>query len=490
MKVVNALRQTFIAAGLVGALAFTSAQAQQSLQVPIPTSASEVSGPVSGTLMTKEYVQMVGRAAYFWGYPIVATSSRRDAFAKAPERIYLGGFLPMAPIGEVTMLHDYISPEQTFIVCPNQDVVYGGGFAALDKEPMVFQVPDFGRRFWVYPIYDNRTDEIGRIGQQYGTKPGFYMIVGPNWNGKVPEGITAIVRSSTDLAFPIPRIQMDDTAEDKQAIQAPLSQVMFYPLSQFDGKMKTTDWSKIPSVPVPAGPPNKWVNPETYLEQLLVVMMQVPPLPGEEALYGEIREVLTAATKDPAIKQALVESFFAADKELVDPLWQWRYNGVAAGNGWTTLKNGAEFGADYYTRTAVAYTNIYVNVPPEAVYFYNDNDSGGTQLNGQNLYSVTFAKGQLPPVKGFWSLTLYNDRHLFNQNPLLRYSLGTKNKTLQYNPDGSLTLYAGATSPGKDKEANWLPAPVGAFSLYLRGYWADKAMLDRSWTPPTIEMVK
>jgi hypothetical protein len=87
------------------------------------------------------------------------------------------------------------------------------------------------------------------------------------------------------------------------------------------------------------------------------------------------------------------------------------------------LKNGAEFGADYFTRTAVAYTNIYVNVPPEAVYFYNDNDSSGAQMNGQNLYAITFAKGRLPPVKGFWSLTLYNDRHLFKANPLQRWSV-------------------------------------------------------------------
>jgi hypothetical protein len=95
----------------------------QQVQVPIPTTAAEVPGLVSGTLMTKEYVQMIGRTAYFWGYAVVATSSRRDAFAKAPGRIYLGGFLPMAPIGDLTMLHDYISPEQTFVVCPNQDVV-------------------------------------------------------------------------------------------------------------------------------------------------------------------------------------------------------------------------------------------------------------------------------------------------------------------------------------------------------------------------------
>ena len=117
------------------------------------------------------------------------------------------------------------------------------------------------------------------------------MIVGPNWKDKIPAGITAIVRSSTDPAFPIPRIQMDDTAEDKKAIQAPLSKVMFYPLSQFDGKMKTTDWSKIPSVPVPAGPPNKWVNPETYFDQLPAVLKRVPALRGEQALYGQISAV-------------------------------------------------------------------------------------------------------------------------------------------------------------------------------------------------------
>jgi hypothetical protein len=153
-----------------------------------------------------------------------------------------------------------------------------------------------------------------------------------------------------------------------------------------------------------------------------------------------------ASAADPALKTALVDSFVAADKELIKPLLQWRYNGIPAGNGWTTLTNGAEWGTDYDNRTAVAVSNIYVNVPPEAKYFYNDNDSVGGQLDGRNLYAVTFPKGQLPPVSGFWSLTLYNDQHLFNPNPLKRYSLGTKNKTLQQNADGSLTLYAGAPS--------------------------------------------
>jgi hypothetical protein len=404
-------------------------------------------------------------------------------------RILLGGVVPIAPVGYNTMLNDYIKPDQDFIVCPNQDVVYGGGFTALDKEPTVIQVPDFGDRYWVYPLYDTRTDEIARIGKQYGSKPGFYMIVGRNWKGEVPAGIIDVVRSPTDLVFAIPRIQMDDTAEDRKAIQPLITQVVMYPLSQFDGKIKTVDWSKIPSVPAPPGP-SKWVKPETYIDDLTTVMKEVPALPGEEALYGQIAAVFEAAANDPATKTALVESFVAADKELIKPLLQWRYNGIPAGNGWTTLTNGAEWGTDYDNRTAVAVSNIYVNVPPEAKYFYNDNDSAGVQLDGHNLYAVTFANGQLPPVKGFWSLTLYDEQHLFNANPLQRFSLGTKNKTLQYNADGSLTLYIGNKSPGEDKKSNWLPAPNGAFSLYIRAYWADRSVLDGQWRPPVVNRVQ
>jgi hypothetical protein len=111
-------------------------------------------------------------------------------------------------------------------------------------------------------------------------------------------------------------------------------------------------------------------------------------------------------------------------------------------------------------------------------------------LDGRNIYAITFAKGETPPVRGFWSLTLYDQDHFFFQNALGRYSLGTKNKTLRYNPDGSLTLYAGAKSPGADRESNWLPAPEGTFSLYIRAYWADKAILDGTWQPPAIEKMK
>jgi hypothetical protein len=132
----------------------------------------------------------------------------------------------------------------------------------------------------------------------------------------------------------------------------------------------------------------------------------------------------------------------------------------------------------------------YDNRPNETKYIYTDNDSQGKQLTGQKTYTITFAKGQVPPVHGFWSLTLYDPYHFFHPNALNRASLGTKNKGLQYNADGSLTLLVAAKSPGKDKESNWLPAPDGAFSLYLRAYWADQAILDGTWQPPAVVKVK
>lgn len=467
----------------------------ESLQVPIPKTAADVPGPVPGNTMTNDYVQLVGRMAYFWGYPLVNAHNRRQAFREAPEPGLLGGVVPVAPVGFNQMLTGYVNPDQTFIVCPNQDVAYGAGFTELDKEPTVIQVPDFGKRFYVYAMYDQRTDEIGRIGQQYGTKPGFYMIVGRNWKGKVPKGISGVIRSSTDLVFVVPRVFKDSTPEDSAAVQPVINQVVMYPLSKFDGKMKIKDYAKSPDFPVPAAASNapkgesKWVNPETYYDELPVVMKEVPPLPGEESLYKWIASIWDAASKNPETKNALNASFVAAEKELIDPLFQFQYNGKRIDTGWTVPANAAEWGTDYLNRTAISKSSMYQNTAAETQYNLREFDSDGNAFDGAKQYSITFPKGQVPPVKGFWSLTLYDQEKFFFANPLDRFSLGTKNKDLKYADDGSLTLYLGAKSPGAEMEANWLPAPNGHFSLILRLYWPEAAVLNGKWQPPEIKKV-
>jgi len=176
----------------------------------------------------------------------------------------------------------------------------------------------------------------------------------------------------------------------------------------------------------------------------------------------------------------------AANKDLIAPLFEFRNCGLTLPHNWTTISNGAAFGIDYLTRTAAAKANIFVNKPNETKYFYEELDSGGAPLHGANKYTVTFAKGELPPVKGFWSLTLYNEHHFFAPNAINRYSLGTKNRDLALNADGSLTIYVEADPPSQT--TNWLPAPKNApFVLYMRAYWPEELIAQGKWTPPPVE---
>lgn len=457
--------------------------------IPAVDTATHLAGTYAGTHFTKEYVQTIARFTYVWAWPMVNSFNRRVALTSVNEPGLRGGVLPNAPVGHIAMLTDYIQPSQRFVACPNQDVTYGMGYGSLDSMPVVMQVPDFGDRFWVYAAWDARSDAFARLGKQYGTKPGFYLMVGPHWNGNVPNGIAATFRSSTELAAFCPRVFLNDNDEDRRAIQPVLNQIMVYPLSQFDGKMKTIDWKKVPSFPVPKQGEGEiqWVPPTAFFEQLPSVLKAVAPLPGEEGIYSTVIAVLDAAQKDPSIKKILTETAIASDKELITPLKEWKFNGPPAGNGWYSAKNNADFGRDYYVRTAISKSNMYENTSPETKYIFTDDDKNGKELNGNSLYSITFPQGQEPQVEGFWSLTLYNDHHFFNPNPLNRYSLGTKNKDLKRNADGSLTLYAGSKSPGADKESNWLPAPKGHFSLYIRCYWPKESVINGTWQPPVIE---
>lgn len=475
---------------LAMAMALSVLRPAQAQQVPPPDVAGEIKGTPPGTIMTKEYVETVGRLAYIWGWPLVNNYHRSLGVKNLPEPGRIGGVVPAAPAGYISMLTDYIDAAEKFVTCPNQDTVYGAGYQHLDSKPVIVQVPDFGSRFFTYQICDARTDSFAQIGKQYGTKPGFYLLVGPHWKGQPPAGVNAVIRSPTDLACVLPRAFQDDTPEDKAAIQPVLSQIMVYPLTEFDGKMKTKDWSKVPTFPTPPGQgagETKWVVPEKFFDELPLIMKEVPPLPGEEALYKMFRSVLDAANKNPELKAALVQTAIAAEQDLIAPFFHFHNNGRPVGNGWTSPPNGARWGTDYLSRAATAKSNMYDNAPEETRYIYTDFDSEGKRLNGTSNYTVTFAKGQVPPVNGFWSLTLYNKEHLFEPNALNRFSLGTKSKSLKYNEDGSLTLYFQNVSPGADKETNWVPAPQDDFSLYIRAYWPKAEILNGKWVPPLVK---
>ena len=454
------------------------------------TDSNSMALPSGEAAFHPEYVAMLSRLAYVWGYPMVNMMNRREKMGAAPEPGRLGGVLPAGPTSRIGMLNDYIDPGQTFIACPNQDVVYGLGFFSLDDHPVIVQVPEITDRFYVYAFYDARTDQFGKVGSPYGSAPGHYLLVGPNWEGTVPDGIVDVFRSPTALANAIPRIFMDDTDEDRAAIQPLVNQVMTYPLEEYTGEIKTKDWSAAPSIdagPVSGGGETKWVVPETFFDQFGEVLDTVPPLPGEEALYAQFAALMEVSENDPAVRQQMVEAAVAMDETFIAEAMRWANNGKSAGNRWNRSLHNAEWGLDYQSRATTSRSNMFDNRPSETQYYYTDTDSEGRQLSGDSLYAIRFPAGQLPPVDGFWSLTMYNEHHFFHPNALNRYSLGTKNKSLVYGDDGSLTLYAGHESPGEGLEGNWLPSPAGAFSLYLRAYAGQEGVTDGSWVPPAVE---
>src|SRR5262249_20560869 len=156
--------------------------------------------------------------------------------------------------------------------------------------------------------------------------------------------------------------------------------------------------------------------PEKFFDEFGAVLDGVDPLPGEEALYAQFRLLLDSAAKEPKIKSILVDTAVATEEEVIKPFFEWRHNGRPAGNGWNRSTNNAQFGVDYFNRTGTAKSNMFDNRPTETQYFYTGLDASGGQLVGSRSYAITFAAGQEPPVDGFWSLTLYNDKHLFHAN--------------------------------------------------------------------------
>ena len=159
------------------------------------------------------------------------------------------------------MLTDYIDPAERAVACPNQDVVYGNGIVALDKSPVVLQVPDFGDRFWVYQVVDSRTDSFAELGKMYGTRPGFYLLVGPNWVGTVPNGISKVFASQTCTGVVVPRVFREDTPQDLAAVQSVINQIGLYPVAEFNGRTRVTDWRQVPVVSNPSSGRRRRGNP-------------------------------------------------------------------------------------------------------------------------------------------------------------------------------------------------------------------------------------
>lgn len=432
--------------------------------------------------------------AYVWGWPLAYVHKVREALERVPYPGRSGG-MPVAPVNRLAMLADRATPRLRGVACPNQDVFYGFGMFDLEASPVVLQVPDFGGRFWLYQLGDQRTDAFADFGSMHGTQPGFYLVVGPTWSGDPPPGVVRVVRSPTRYAYCLPRIFFSDAPGDRDAALPTVAAVNAYPLEEFDGRMHAIDWSKARWLPDLTGRGRRGVevSPDGFLDLLPTLLRDVPPRPGEEPLYVRLQRFVRQIEADPAARRDAIEAVRATDRNVVAPLFQFRNVGTALPTGWTTLVNGGEFGTDYLARTAVAKSNVFVNRRHETAYYFLEVDTDGGRLDGRRKYKLTFPAGSMPPARGFWSLTVYDERHCLPADATGRHSLGSRSTALAFAADGSLEITIGPTPAAAPfgevtptVAVNHLTAPAGPFSLYLRLYAPDPVAIEGQWTPPGI----
>lgn|SRR5918995_1240251 len=204
----------------------------------------------------------------------------------------------------------------------------------------------------------------------------------------------------------------------------------------------------------------------------------------------------TPSTQTNGTIQEALKTGIAEGEKLIDA--KVRVLGATI-NGWDVLgmiKNGSnttiemgDFGTDYLLRAAVAKYGLFGASPEEAVYPGTFTDSQGQNLTGANNYVIHFDKGQTPPVNAFWSLTMYDNASRLVDNPIDRYSISDRTPGIKFNADGSLDFYIQHDSPGPDRESNWLPAPKGNFSITMRLYVPQEAILNGEYQYPPVQKV-
>ncbi len=482
MTISIATRRTFVG-GVALLLAFQIPGCKQADQ---PTQ----TGEAGQAAIAPNEIRAIAKEAYVYGFPIVDNYRVQHAyFVDKANKEY------KAPWNTLVNTPRVYTPADTAVQTPNSDTPYS--FAGLDlrAEPMVFTVPPIEKgRYYSVQLIDAYTHNFDYIGSRTtGNDGGNYMIAGPNWNGPTPKGISKVSRSETQFVLPVVRTQLFNPADldNVKKIQAGYK---LQPLSAFLGQTAP-----------PAAPPVNFIKPLTPDEQktspeffniLNFALQYAPANPSEKELLVRFARAGIGAGKtidlsslSPQVKAAYEQGMADAQAEYANFKKQKMDTGeVKSGDIFGTrefLKN------NYLYRMAAAILGIYGNSKEEAMYPMYLADSGGQPMSGANKYTLRFPPGQLPPVNAFWSLTMYKmPESLLAANPINRYLINSPMlPQLVKDPDGGITLYVQNQSPGKDKEANWLPAPPGPFVSAMRLYWPKQAALDGTWKAPPMSKV-
>lgn len=462
-----------------------------------------------------------GLIAYLYAYPLVTMDLTRQLMTvpEGTDTAQQPSYHLAAPINRFA--HAPRFPDHTFtdVVAPNADTLYSIAWLDLSREPVVLHTPEMGRRWMLMELVDGWTNAFASLGTRvYGHEPRDYLIAGPRWNGRLPAGLN-LVRSPTDMVWVIGRtytVGADDFAE----VHALQNAYALAPLSAF-AHTPAPVAGRAPATPAPdlktaAVTQVARLDTMEYFGRLARLMAESPPAPADAPVLAVLAR-LGIAPGQPFRPERLSERQRQGLEEAarfakivfhlrapgtqgaidVAP-WQEKILGrmlawvgerqMPARNGWMIPKEIGQYGSNYVLRAFVTLVGLGANVPEDVMYPATTQDADGQTLSGARRYVLHFAKDAFPPVRDAWSLTMYNDKARFTDNPIGRYALGSRD-ALKRNSDGSLDIFLQHDAPEESKRANWLPAPAGGFRLMLRLYGPDRRVLDGSWIPPAVRRV-
>jgi hypothetical protein len=457
------------AVGLLASFPFTAARAQTGVS------------PAEARAIAKE--------AYIYGYPMVDSYRiEYGYFVSRQDPEYKG------PWNQIHNEPRVYTPADKAIQTPNSDTPYSWLGLDLRAEPVVLTLPAIEKkRYFSVQLIDLYTFNFNYLGSRAtGNDGGSFLIAGPAWQGETPKGVKKVIRSETELLLAVYRTQLFDPGDIDNVKQVQAG-YQVQTLSAFLG-----------TAPPKAAPAIDFIKPLSHDEEktslqlfnILNFLLQFCPTdPSETELMARFARIGVGAgnTFDPAGLTPEVKT--AIDQGIADA-WAAFAGGVKLMDE-GKLTSGEVFGTrefmkNNYLHRMLATIGIWGNSKQEAMYPVYRVDSTGQKLAGSNRYTLRFAPGQLPPVNAFWSLTMYElPESWLVANPIDRYLINSPMLPhLQRDADGGLTLLIQNESPGKDKEANWLPAPHGPFAMYMRLYWPKEEALQGQWTAPPLQVVK
>ncbi|WP_166366952.1 DUF1254 domain-containing protein [Pseudomonas akapageensis] len=433
--------------------------------------------------------QAIAKEAYLYGYPVV--EMYKTLYAQAVDKDSPAYKAPFNQIGNNAKV---FSPQDTAFITPNSDTPYSFAWLDLRAEPQVLTLPAIeAQRYYSTQLIDLYTQNFAYLGTRTtGNKGGHFLIAGPDWKGEAPAGIDKVIRSESNIVYGLYRTQLFNEL-DLAKVQEIQQGYKVQPLSGFLGQPAA---AAAPAVTWPRPQPAMSDSP-TLFRFLNFMLAFAAPDASESELHQRFEKIGIVPGlpfDDKALTSVQIKALEAGIADGKAEFAEFKKAKVETHQ----VTSGDLFGTrehlqnNYLYRYAGANLGIFGNSAEEAAYMGYFVDKTGKPLNGAKQgYVLHFSKGQLPPAKAFWSLTMYDGKSkLLVDNPINRYLINSHMlDNLKTDADGGITLYLSYKSPGKSKEGNWLPTPNGPFYGVLRMYLPGPEVIKGQWQMPMLTPV-